>query len=252
MTDVKEELEEERRKTIIYRTISKKTRKIERMTEGKIEEALKPIWNEVEFVKQGRIYGAVEVILKSEEAARENSHHPIENNEMVLNQLYMGRRMAKVRVPRIPPRVNILKVVATVLKLINERMEVIKVTQEVKRNWLGLVVNVWIQIEPNTLPDIPESLEVGSEILNILVEGRRQRCIGCGEVGHIRQDCKKEAEAVKTENEEEKKRNVNGKKQEKKKKKKTTGEIKRKAELVPYKEKDGKKEKKWTKKKGWR
>lgn len=88
----------------------------------------------MEFIKRGRVYGVVEETLKSEKVVRENSHHTIENNERILISLYMGRRMAKLQVPRIHIRVNILKVVAAILKPINEKMEVIKVTRDAKRN----------------------------------------------------------------------------------------------------------------------
>lgn len=46
-------------------------------------------------------------------------------------------------------------------------------------------------MEPNALPDVPESVLIGDEKLNVFVEGRRPRCFECGEVGHIRKACKK-------------------------------------------------------------
>lgn len=94
--------------------------------------------------------------------------------------------MAKMRVLRIPPRINLLKVVAAVLKPVTDRMELVKDTQEGKRNWLGQAVNIWIQVKPDALPEISESLAIGGERLNILVEGRKPQCFSCGDVGHIK------------------------------------------------------------------
>lgn len=69
------------------------------------------------------------------ELARLNSIRLIKTNEVTLIPMYMVKKMVKVRVPGITPRENPHKVIAAVLKNINDRMEVIKVHIEEKRHW---------------------------------------------------------------------------------------------------------------------
>lgn len=69
---IQEELEEERRKAIIFQTINKKMHRIERMSENQIEEALRPVWSKVDFVKCRKVYRSVKVIMKTAEVAKKN------------------------------------------------------------------------------------------------------------------------------------------------------------------------------------
>lgn len=67
-------------------------------------------------------------------------------------------------------------------------MDIIKATNEEKKNWYGQTVNLWIQMEPEALLEIPESLLIRKERLNIF-EGHKPRYFSSGELGHIRLEC---------------------------------------------------------------
>lgn len=77
------------------------------------------------------------------------------------------------------------------MKPITDRIEIIKSTNKQKKNWHGQTVNLWIQVGPEALPEIPESLLIGEERLNVFIERRKSQCFGCGELGHIRSECPK-------------------------------------------------------------
>ncbi|CAI9721877.1 K02A2.6-like family member retr-1 [Octopus vulgaris] len=67
--------------------------------------------------------------------------------------------------------------------------------------WDGQTINLLIQADPKIIQTIPETIEVGEENLVVFVEGRKPRCFLCGQLGHIRRNCKENEE----EEEEEKK-----------------------------------------------
>lgn len=110
--------------------------------------------------------------------------------EMTLIPKYMERRMAKIRVPKIPPTPNLLKVVAAVLKQITERME-IKHSKKRKKHWQDQPVNLWILVWPEALSEIPETFLIGEEKLNTFAEGRKSKCFVCGELSHIKLECQR-------------------------------------------------------------
>lgn len=145
MTEDKERKEEEKKRTIIYRTFNNRARKIDWFPEKKIKLALKPIVDKIETMKGGRVYGSVDVVLYKAEEAKKPSYEPIKTEEINIIPLYMGRRMARLRVHKILKREDPLRVVAAVLKLIAEKMEVIKATVEEERFWLGLTVHLSIK-----------------------------------------------------------------------------------------------------------
>lgn len=76
------------------------------MHEKTIEVALKPIMENIEFIKRGKTYGSIVVIMEMVELARLHSTNPIKTNEVTQIPMYMGRRVVKVRVPEIPSRPN--------------------------------------------------------------------------------------------------------------------------------------------------
>ncbi|XP_036362832.1 uncharacterized protein LOC118765212 [Octopus sinensis] len=60
---------EEKRKTIIFKTYCFQKRKIEKITEEKIEKCLKPIWSDVVYLTRGKKFGTVEVRFTNKEIA---------------------------------------------------------------------------------------------------------------------------------------------------------------------------------------
>lgn len=52
---VEQKMEEEQKRTIIFRTFNPKAKKMDRMSENVIECALKPIWQNIEFLKEEEI-----------------------------------------------------------------------------------------------------------------------------------------------------------------------------------------------------
>lgn len=126
MPEVKERKEEEQKRTIIYRTYNNRAHKIDWFLEKKIEMSLKPILERVEMMERGKVYSSVEVVFYKAEEAKKLSYKPLKTEEINFMPLYMGCRMARLRVRKIPKREDPLRVVATVLKPIMERMDVIK------------------------------------------------------------------------------------------------------------------------------
>lgn len=132
---------------------------ISRMPQKIIEAALKSIWEKIEFIKREKNYGSIEVIMESSKVVRLNSINPIKKDEVTLIPTYMGRRMTKIKVPKILPKANPNNVVVAVLKNINNRMEIIKVKMEEKQHWQDKTVNLWIQVESEVLSGIPETFD---------------------------------------------------------------------------------------------
>lgn len=89
MEMLKKELEEEKKRTIIFRTYNKKAHKIDWIFEKLTEIALKPSWEKFDI-------GSVEVVMEPAEIAQANSYNPIKMDKVTLILLYMGRWMAKV------------------------------------------------------------------------------------------------------------------------------------------------------------
>lgn len=54
-------------------------------------------------------------------------------------------------------------------------MEVIKAQIEEKKHWQGQTVNMWIQVEPESLSEIPETLIIEEGKVNIFVEESKSR-----------------------------------------------------------------------------
>ncbi|CAI9717573.1 XP_029640472.1uncharacterized protein LOC115215450 [Octopus vulgaris] len=82
-----------------------------------------------------------------------------------------------------------------------EKITLLQATATENPRWDGQTINLLIQADPKIIQTIPETIEVGEENLVVFVEGRKPRCFLCGQLGHIRRNCKENEE----EEEEEKK-----------------------------------------------
>lgn len=86
---MQEEIEEKKRKTIIYRCYNNRDHKIDWLAENVIQAALKPTWAKIELLERSKTYGFIEVIMESAEVARLNSINPIKTDEVTLILMYM-------------------------------------------------------------------------------------------------------------------------------------------------------------------
>lgn len=133
--------------------------------------ALKPFLEKVESIRRGKVYSSVAMVFHKVETAKELSYRVFKTKEIYFFPFYMGRKMAKIRVQNLPIREDPLRVVATVLKPITERVEIIKATVDVSKFWQEQTVNLFVQVESDALSDVSESLLIRDEKLNIFVGG---------------------------------------------------------------------------------
>lgn len=82
--------------------------------------AVKPMLENVESIRRGRVYGSVFVVFYSKKL----SYELYKTTEINFISLYMGRRMGHIGVQKIAKREDPLRVVVAILKPINNRIEV--------------------------------------------------------------------------------------------------------------------------------
>uniref|UniRef100_A0A0L8GWT5 CCHC-type domain-containing protein n=1 Tax=Octopus bimaculoides TaxID=37653 RepID=A0A0L8GWT5_OCTBM len=104
---------------------------------------------------------------------------------------------------------------AAVLINQEEKITLLQAAVTEKANCTGQTVNLLIQAEPKTIEAIPEKIEIGEEVLIVFLEGLKGRCFLCGQLGHIRKNCKERKRRKKK-----KRKKMKRKKKKKKKRRK--------------------------------
>ncbi|GAB1599210.1 uncharacterized protein LOC115215450, partial [Argonauta hians] len=187
-----ERIEERRKRTIIYKCISSKSRKVERISKSGAEEILRPMWGDVTFANYCRPYGHVSVEFRSVEAAQKNSRTTLKNDQYMLVPFYEGKRVIRVVVRGVDPGVDLSSLTGCLVGEDLDSLYEVKATTSV--NWYGRDLEVLLHAKPDTMAKIPHIIEVedpihGTQLLNVVVEGRRQICHRCKSVGHLRSSC---------------------------------------------------------------
>lgn len=106
---IKEEIEEERRETIVFRTLKNKAHEIDRMPERIVKKALKPLMKKIEFLKRGKTFRSVECIMDSAKTARLKAINQIKKEDFTLIPVYMGWRMFRIWIPQNQPIIKSIK-----------------------------------------------------------------------------------------------------------------------------------------------
>lgn len=131
------------------------------------------------------------VVTESIDFGKRISIHSIETDQVVIITTYTCRRTANAKISKLIPETNPYKVVLTVLKKVDTKIE-LSVHVDKKQILRDLTVNV--QTEQLNLTEI--SSQIGDETINIIVEGRKPRCFECGRVGYIVSGCPKDTMEV--------------------------------------------------------
>ncbi|CAI9726939.1 EPM2A-interacting 1-like [Octopus vulgaris] len=197
-----EELTEEKKKIIIFKTFCLKALNIDKICDQKIEKCLKPIWQDITYLARGKKFGTIVVSFKNAETAQKHAIKSLESEDTMLIPIYIGMRTSKERIPRIPPGVNPMCLMAAVLVNREDNINLLPATVTENTYWTGQTLNLTLQADLKILERLPEIVEVGEEVLNILVEGRKPRCFQCGHLSHIKKYCKEGVEESDGEEEE--------------------------------------------------
>lgn len=91
-----------------------------------MEKYLECIKDIITFYTRGRKYGTVAVIFDSEEELKKHATEALYPEEWVFVLTYLGKRIATVRIGRIPPEIKLEWLVVAVF---NEGDEVISISQ---------------------------------------------------------------------------------------------------------------------------
>uniref|UniRef100_A0A0L8HLS8 Uncharacterized protein n=1 Tax=Octopus bimaculoides TaxID=37653 RepID=A0A0L8HLS8_OCTBM len=80
----------EKKNPIIFKVYCKKGRKIERVSEERIEQGLKPISQDITYLASGKKFGTIEVHFKNIETAQVHSVKSLETEDIILIPIYKG------------------------------------------------------------------------------------------------------------------------------------------------------------------
>lgn len=159
----KKKKEDELQQTVMFRTFNVRKRKIDWFEGKQIEKALAPMLSKLEVLRRGEIYGSISAVFFEKEDARKTSHSTYHTEDIDFIPLYMGRRMAEVRVDKLPNRQDPLKVIAAILKPIMGENGSNTSSSAREQILEGQVVQLRLQVEPSALQEIPEALLPGEE-----------------------------------------------------------------------------------------
>ena len=183
-----EELEATEKRTVVFRCVATKSRRLEVATNTQIERALRTQWKHVLYVSRAKQYGVIEVLFETEDLARQQSVQPVISEEFIMFPTYMGKKTTTIKIRNIPPGMDLWRIASCVAPdaessvLLMKRSEVDKFS--------GTSLEILIQATPEVLEKIPHhiALPKGRD-LNVMVEGRKPRCHTCGALDHLRAFC---------------------------------------------------------------
>lgn len=158
------------------------------MLEAQGEEVLKPVCQEISYLVSGRIYRTVEEQFREVATARLHSATLLKTEEVLL-PVYLGRRASKITVVNIPPELYVAWLVAVILLGMEVRMVVLQATRTLYRKWQGQNQDVVVNVDPEDIESMMETIAVCDVTLKIIMEGRIPQCFKCGLKDQIRLDC---------------------------------------------------------------
>lgn len=97
-------------------------------------------------------------IFKARKKARQHSMTSLKSAEVVLQQTYVGDRTSREKVGEIPPEIDIAWLVAALALGLEYKTTIFQVTKSHKQNWQGPTLKMLIQLAPDDLEKIPDSI----------------------------------------------------------------------------------------------
>lgn len=75
-----------------------------------------PIVGKIESIQCGKLYGSIRTVFQDKQTEDEISHKTYQTRDINFIPLYMRRRMAEVRVERLPNKQEVKKIIAATFK----------------------------------------------------------------------------------------------------------------------------------------
>lgn len=139
------------------------------------------------FYAKGKIYATVVATFVSEEKATEFSAVSLETMRWVLLSTYLSKCIARVKIGRIQPRVNVEWLVAAVFKRMKQEIRVLQAIRIKQINWCGYGLEMIVQSTQSDLNEIAEAINLPEEAKSVvLVERTPPKCYSCGKEGKIK------------------------------------------------------------------
>lgn len=181
----KKQKDENDKLTVEFRTLNINTKKIEDVLTKDIEAIFREVKCEINFISRTNKFGMMEVSFKTEQIAKKYATKNITSEKWRLFHMYTEKKVVRVRIGGIPPKIKEEWVVASLLKDI----KIISISNTQVVDWWEYSLEVFLSVSEKIWKELPQVFVCGEQRLSVVIEGRPLICFRCNKEGHLRKKC---------------------------------------------------------------